>query len=274
MRNKAYKLTAFTAILSAAGFMLRWLQNMQIFDAETGLAERGRPISFVVAGVILLAAAAFGVIALRLKRYEAPGEPDRALGGQTFVHTVMCAAAVLLLAASGVMQLLAANADNYAENQLVIRRIMAVATIAAALAFALLMTGLKNPERAGLRRWCSGLLILFAGLWLSAEYKTAASDPVLWRSAVEILGICSALMAFYHVAGYFFGQPSPGASVFFCDMGAFLCLMSAIDDHTGAEDILFASVALVLLIWSYSIVANLGFRPVSAEPEPEAPTAE
>lgn len=273
MRNTAYKLTAFTAIISAAGFMLRWLQNMQIFDVETGLAERGRPISFLVAGIIVLAAAAFGVIVLRLKKYAAAQEPDKALGGQTFIHTAICAFAVLLLAASGVMQLLTANGVNFADNQIAIRRIMAIATIAAAIAYALLMTGLSNQERAGLRRWCSGILILFAGLWLSAEYKTAASDPVLWRSAVEILGVCSALMAFYHIAGYFFGQPNPYASVFFCDLGAFLCVMSSIDDHTGAENLCFAAVALVLLIWAYSIIANLGFKPAAAEPEP-SPTPE
>lgn len=271
MRNTAYKLTAFTAIISAAGFLLRWLQNIRIFDAETGLAETGRPISFLVAGIIVLAAAAFGVIALRLKRYEAPAEPDRALGGQTFIHTAVCALAVLLLAASGGMQLLAANTENFAENQLMIRRILAVATLAAALLYALLMTGLSKPERAGLRRWCSGLLILFGGLWLSAEYKSAASDPVLWRSAVEILAVCASLMAFYHVAGYFFGQPNASASVFFCDIGAFLCIMSSIDDHTGAEDLCFASVALVLLIWSYSIIANLGPVRAPEAPQPEAP---
>lgn len=260
MRNTAYRLTAFTAIISAAGFMLRWLQNMRIFDEETGLAERGMPISFIVAAVIVLAAAAFGVIAFRLKDYDAPEKPEIALAGQTFVFTAACAVAVLMLAASGVIQLLSANAENYAADQLALRRICGAATIAAAIALAFLQASAAKPERDGLRRWCAAVLIVFAGLWLSAVYKTAASDPVLWRSAVEILGICAAMLAFYYMAGYFFGQPSPRASFFFCNLGAFLCIMSAIDEHSAAESVCFAAVALILLVWSYELVANLRFR--------------
>ena len=265
MRNTAYKLTAFTAIISAAGFMLRWLQNMQIYDAETGLARRGMPISFIVAGIIVLAAAAFGVIALRLKKFDAPAEPEKALAGKTFVYAAACIAAVMLLAVSGAMQIIGANAGNWAEDQIVFRRILGVATVAAAMALIFILTAMKNPERAGTRRWGAAVLILFAGLWLSTVYKAAASEPVLWRTAVEVLGICAAMMAFYYVAGYFFGQPNPTASIFYCDLGAFLCIMSAIDDHTGADNLCFASVALLLLIWSYTIVANLGPGPQETE---------
>jgi len=261
MRTTAYRLTAFTAIISAAGFLIRWLQNMQIYEEETGLAQKGMAISFALAAVIVLAAAAFGFFALRLKRCEAPSDPAGALGGQTFVFTAAWAAAVLLLLGSGALQLLSANAENYASGQLVIRRIVGVASIVSAGALALLMTGLSDPAKAGARRWCSGILILFAGLWLSAVYKSAASDPVLWRSAVEVLALCAAMMAFYSVAGYFFGQPNPSASVFFCDLGAFLCVMSAIDEHTAGESICYAATALILLIWSYSIIANLREKP-------------
>ena len=265
MRNTAYKLTAFTAIISAAGFMIRWLQNMAIYEEETGLARSGMPISFVLIGFIVLAAAAFVVIALRVKRYDAPGEAGEALGGQTFLFTAVWAAAVLLMLASGAMQLLTADAEHYSGGLIVIHKIVGAATLVGAVLLAVLMTGLSNPEKAGARRWCSGLLILFAGLWLSAAYKTAASDPVLWRSSVEILAICAAMMAFYHVAGYFFGQPSPVASVFFCQFGAFLCVMSAIDEHTAGESLCFAAAALILLIWSYSIIANLRLvqRPIT-----------
>ena len=56
MQSEAYKLTGFVAVASAVGFLLRWLQGMQILDAETGLAESGRPISFIVAGLIALMA--------------------------------------------------------------------------------------------------------------------------------------------------------------------------------------------------------------------------
>ena len=64
-------------------------------------------------------------------------------------------------------------------------------------------------------------------------------------------------LAFYYMAGYFYGQPNPGMSVTFCNLGAFLCIVSAIDDHPMAENLCFAATALILLTWSYLIVANL-----------------
>lgn len=274
MQDRAYRLTAFTAIISAAGFLLRWLQNMQIFDPETGLAEHGRPISFLVAGIILLAAAAFGFIALRMRRYEAPTEPAEALAGRTFLFSAACVAVTLLLAVSGVAQLLGANAENYTADQLVLRRICGVGTILAAIAVPFVTLGLDEESRAGARRWCSGLLILFAGLWLSAVYKTAASDPVLWRSAIEILAIGAALMAFYHTAGYFYDQPNSGTSWFFCSLGAFLCIMSVIDGHTGAETLCYTAVALLLLIRAYSIVLNLRSLPEPNNAAPDTTEAE
>ena len=257
MRNTATKLTAFTAIISAAGFMIRWLQDLQIYEEETGLARSGMTISWVVAALIIVSAALFGVIALRMKKADAPTAPDAALGGKTFIHTIVFAAAVLILLVSGILQLISANAENYSEDQVVIRRILGAAAICASIALIFLMTRLSDESRAGIRRWSAGILILFSGIWLSAIYKTAASDPVLWRSAVEVLAVCAAMMAFYYIAGYFFGEPNPSASLFFCDLGAFLCVMSAIDEHTAAENLCFAATALILLIWSYSIIANM-----------------
>lgn len=257
MRNTAYRLTAFTAIISAAGFLLRWLQNMKIYDAETGLAQSGMPISIVLTAVIVLTAAVFAFFALRLKRFNAPTDPAEALGGQTFLFTAAWAAAVLLLAVSGVLQLLSANAETYTQMQIALHRLTGVSALLAAAALAVLVSGLQNKEKAGARRWCAGILILFSGIWLSATYKLTASDPVLWRSAVEILAICATMMAFYHVAGYFFFEPSPMQGLFFCQLGAFLCIMSAIDEHTVGESLCFAAAALIQLIFSYTIIANL-----------------
>lgn len=271
MRDKAYRLTAFTAIISAAGFLFRWLQNMQIFDAETGLAEPGRFISYLVVGIIVLAAAAFGYVAIRMRAYDAPTAPAEALGGQTILYSAVSVAVMLLLAVSGVLQLLAANAANYTSeqaDQLVLDRICGVATVVAAVAVPFVTLGLKEESRAGMQRLCAALHILFAGLWLSAVYKTAASDPVLWHSAIEILAISAALMALYHTAGYFYGQPSPAASWFFCSLGAFLCILSAIDEHSGGENLCYAAVALLLLLRAYVITANLRYKdePLAGEP--------
>ena len=269
MQSEAYKLTGFTAVASAAGFLLRWLQNMQTLDAETGLSIPGKPITVVVAAlIVLMAAGLFAVITYALKRCEAPLEPERALAGKTFIYKAVCILPAVLIAAAGVIMLVS---SAWPERQSLVWRLCGATALAAAFGIVLVTVNLQETERGAACRIGMGLIILFGAMWLIAEYKTAAADPVVWRFAVEILAICAALMAFYYVAGYFFGEPSPRGAVFFCHMGAFLCVMSAVDEHTLAESIAYIAAALLLFTWGHVLVANMrrGEDPALAAAEPE-----
>ncbi len=265
MQSEAYKLTGFTAVAGALGFLLRWLQDMQILDAETGLAEQGRPISYIVAAVIVLMAAGLGAAAFSLRRCEIPAEPEKALAGKSFLYTAVCVVPAVLLFAAGVMMLFTA----WPESQATVRRLSGAGAMLAAIGTVLVAVNLKDPEKAGPRRVGVALLILFGGLWLIAEYKSAASDPVLWRYAVEILAVCAALLSYYYIAGYFYGEPSPRLAVFCCFMGTFLCIMSAVDEHTLAVSVCYGAVAVQQLAWGYALVTNM--RP-AAERIPGAET--
>jgi hypothetical protein len=267
MQSEAYKLTGFTAVVSAAGFLLRWLQGLQILDTETGLAQAGKPISYIVAGLILLMALGFGALSIGLKKYHAPTEPEKALAGKTFLYTALGVVPSILIGVCGVIMMI----RYWPAGQTVIWKLCGASAIAAAFGGIMVARGISRPENAGTRRVGIVLVILFGCLWLIAEYKSAAVDPVLWRYCVEILAICSALMAFYHVAGYFFGEPSPRQAVFFCYIGAFLCIMSAVDEHTMAESVCYAAVALQLLLWGYALILNLRR---GDEPEEEPGDAE
>lgn len=257
MQTEAYRITGFTAVASALGFLLRWLQGIRIIDEETGLAEKGAPISILVAVVVILMAAALGYIAYRLGRCEMPLEPHEALSGKNFLHRAVNLAPAILLAIGGLVQLLQADASHWASGQIVIRRILGVVVLAAAYGAFLIATGVQRPERGLSMRIGSVLLILFGGLWLIAIYKSVASDPVIWRFAIEVLAVSAALLAFYHVAGYFFEEPTPRRSIFFCFLGAFLCVMAAVDEHTLGESVCYAAVALQLLAWGYTMTVNL-----------------
>ena len=269
MQSEAYRLTGFTVVVSAAGFLLRWLQDMQILDAETGLARSGRPISYIVAGLIILLALGYGAVAIGLKKYSAPTEPEKALTGKTFLHTALSVVPSILIGVCGVILLIRA----WPSGQAVVWKLCGVSAIAAAFGGVMVARGVSRPENAGARRVGITLMILFGCLWLIAEYKTAAADPVLWRFSVEILAICSALLAFYHVAGYFFGEPSPRLTVFFCYIGAFLCVMSAVDEHTMAESVCYGAVAVQLLVWGYALILNIRRDGDEEDEPPEADEA-
>lgn len=257
MQNEAYKLTGFTAVISALGFLLRWLQNLWIIDEETGLAVRGAGISWAVGIFIAVVIMVLLWWCVYLRRYETPTGPEEALSGRTFLYTVMGMIPVVLLAVSGVLQLAQADLDHWAEGQVTIHRICGVATLAASFGVGLVITGASKPEKATARRIGAALIVLFNCLWLITVYKSAAADPVLWRCAVQVLGICGALIATYYVAGYYFDEPHPLVSLFFCEVGAFLCVMAAIDEQTLAQSLCFVSMAVLLLTWGFTITANL-----------------
>ena len=253
MQNEAYKLTGFMAVVSALGFLLRWLQNMNIIEKDTGLAVQGAPISALVVALILIVVAVLIGYTVYLRRYDVSVVPEEALAGHNFLFTAFGVVVALMLAGAGVMQLLQAGSMTWP----VAHRICGIGALVGALGTLLLVTGVDQPEKAGVRRVAASLVVLYGALWLITVYKDAAADPVLWNFAIEVLAVCSALIAFYYLAGYQFGDPKPMITIFFCYFGAFLCVMSAIDEHTLADSVCYAGSALMLFMWGSVLVSNL-----------------
>ena len=253
MQSAAYKLTGFSAVIAAIGFLFRWLQNMNIIDPETGLAIQGAGISALVVALVVVVFAVLLVWTIFLRRCDAPLTPEEAFCGKTFLATAFGIVTALFLAVSGVIRLLQAGGMMWP----VVQRICGIGTLAAALGVLLMVTGASQPEKAGTRRVGAAMVVLFGCLWLVAAYKDAAADPVLWRYGLDIVAICVALIAFYYSAGYFFGEPKPLRSIFFCYFGGFLCVMCIIDEHSLSESITMASVALLLFMWGFLLTQNL-----------------
>lgn len=265
MQKEAYRLTGFTAVISALGFLLRWLQNMNIIEKDTGLAVTGAAISGLVTGLIVVVALVLVGFTVYLRRYDVSTVAEEALAGHTFLFNVFGILVVVLLAASGGMQLIQAGSMTWP----VAHRLCGLGTLIGALGHLLLVTGVAQAEKAGVRRVASTMVVLYGALWLITVYKDAAADPVIWRFAIEILAVCSALIAFYYLAGYQFGDPKPMVTIFFCYFGAFLCVMSAIDNHTLAESISYAATALMLFYWGFVLTENLqrANRPLKLDDE-------
>ena len=261
MQSEAYKLTGLSAVAGALGFLLRWLQNMQILEADTGLARAGRPISWVVALYIAAVAGVLLAVTHVLRRCGAPETAPEALRRPSPLHTALWALPGVVIGVAGFWALFA----DWSARQATVWRLCGVAAILCAAGLLLLVKFLRDPEKALLCRVCVVLVILFGAMWLVAEYKSASADPVIWRFAVEILAQCAALLAFYYVAGYFFDDPNPRWAIFFCHAGGFLCIMSAVDEHSAPESLLYAAVAVLLLTWGYALTANLSPAPAEAD---------
>lgn len=254
MKSQAYKITGFAAVMGALGFMLRWLQGMQIYD-DAGLAERGAAISVLLVVVMAATIAALAVWTVLLRRYE-PARDHRAVAGKGFVSVVVGCAAGGLLAISGTILLI--TAGNNAMPGM--SRALAVFELLGGVSAVLLTANASKPGQVKTRRAASVMLTLFGCMFMVTVYRENAANPVLWEFAPEILALCTATLALYYVAGYQFGQPKPLCGIFFCQTGVFLCVLCVIDQGLSPEALAYAALALLLGMYGFSQTANLSVK--------------
>lgn len=260
MRSEAYKLSGFTIVISAVGFLLRWLQDMQIQDPENGLAAYA-PISFLVVGVILVAVAGLVGFVFHLRQFDAPVRPEEAFAGHTPFYGVLSLVPALLLAVAGAYRIV----DPPDSLWPAMHRICGAATLLGALGAGVLAMNITKPEQDGARRKGTMLLLLFVAVWLVTGYRDAATDPIVWRFVMGILAECVVLLAIYYTAGYFFNSAHPWWTLVTCDLGAVLCIMSAIDENGIAQSVTLSAMAAQLLIWSFVVTENLKTKPLVPE---------
>ena len=264
MQKKAYVFTVGTVIAAAFAFFMRWLQNINIMDEETGLAARGAPISVIIVLVLLATAGVYAYFTRSQMKYTALTDPDEAmpmtLPGEKYIALLIG----ILLGVAGILQFAQADLEHWAEADVTVHKISALAAVVGAVGY--MMTAASS--KTGARCTGSALLTLFGCVWLVAVYKTAASDPVIWRNIIAILAVCAATLSFYYIAGYHFGETHPAKARWACAMGAFLCIMTLIDDHTSGESIAYLSAALMQLLWLYRLI--IGLRDPAEEPEGSA----
>lgn len=253
MRNEAYKLTGFTAVAGAIGFFLRWLQTMRIIDKDTGLAASAG-VSWVFS-LYLLAVAGVLIFFVYGKagRCSIPEKPERALAGQTPLFTAVGVLCAVLLLGSGFGQFISAGD----ETRSTVHRLCGLACMLGALGTLMLTYGASDAARAGLRRVGSVMMVVFGCFWLVSAYKDAAYDPVIWKNVVDVLAVCADLIAFYYIAGFHLEEPKPRNTLLFCELGAFLTLVSLIDEHTVSERVTYGAVSLLLFAWGFVMTENM-----------------
>ncbi len=260
MRSEAFKLTSVTVVISAVGFLLRWLQDMRIANEETGLAANA-PISWLVALVILATAVVLaGYVLFYLRQFDAPTEPEKALAAQSPFFGIISLIPAVLLAAAGAMVLIDPGEDLMWPG---LHRLCGGAAILGAFGAAVIAVNGPKEDRTAQARKGTLAYMLFAVIWLITGYRDAATDPQVWRFVVEIFAQCAVLLAVYYYAGYFFHSAHPWGALFTCCMAVLLCIMSAIDDNGIGMTLMYAAAAAQMLLWTFNITENLKTKPLT-----------
>ena len=252
MQNEAYKITGFAAVMAAVGFLLRWLQGMNIYDEETGLANRTAGVNFALIALCLFTVLMLVFWVWRLRRYKA-SLSYRALDGKSFVAPVLAILCTVIMVAAGLLMLL--HAGEYSSPGL--RRVLGLFTVLSGFGPAVLVIDAAKDHKEFLRRLFSVLLVLHACLFLVTVYKENASNPVVWSFCMEILALCASVMAFYYLAGYQYEEPKPWSCLLTVFLGLFFCAVCVIDDHSTADMLLYAALALYQGLCGFILVENL-----------------
>ncbi len=268
MRSEAYKLSGFTLVAGALGFLLRWLQDMRIVG-EAGLAVNA-PISCLVSAIMVAAAVLLALYVMHLRQFDAPLQARDAFAGHTPLYGAIALLPAVVLALGGLLQIVKPG-DSVLWPTM--HRICGGAMVLGAFGGAVVAMNAGREDKARLCRIGVWMIMIFVVFWLITGYRDAASDPVVWRFVVGILTRCVILLAVYYAAGFFFAAPHPWRAIYMCDLAAFMCLMTAIDGSTLsgeeidlgslAQSAAYLAMAMQFLIWGFVFTENLKTKPLT-----------
>lgn len=264
MRKKALEISCYVGGAGAFGVFLRWLQDMLAFN-DDGLAD---PSAFHVMVPVFLLAAAL-VFRRFLKGFEKnrlslPEDFRLAFRNESRLFVPIRWAIGLLMAAGGLLLLMTSELDKYAG----LLRVLSLAAIASGAAFPILMSA-PGREKHSVNLLCllSFLPIFLYATWLIYDYRANAINSVIWSYVIEVLTVIAAMVAFFRVAGFFFGVPQPRKAMFSVMFAGMLCLLSLADErYMGLHVILFAT-ALMFIFMNWVMIENLQ----QGEAKPEKP---
>ena len=253
MRKDAFILCLTTVVLSAFGFFLRWLQNMNAFEPDTGLAIAGAKTSIAFI-IYSLAALALLIAANRLylgRRASLQAAPE-SLHCPTVLHKAVLWLCAVVSAIAWLVLMFTADKADFPTLQ----RVTAALGILASASLPFIFPSAKAEEGKTLAATAAIIPVLFCCVWLVCDYRVHSENPVLWQYVIEVLAVVAVTMSFYYVAAWFYGKAKPHRCLVAVQLASYLCLCTLTDEHSTAEGVLFAAMAVLMLAFQFVIIEN------------------
>jgi len=248
MRKTSLKLCGFTVIMGIFGAFLRWVQNLNVFEADTGLAASHAPWSYAVAAFILLFAVLLFVIIRKLRDLDFDLDfPEVYAKGVPFVR-IMAGFVAAALVIGGVLTLV--RAINISKSAFDI--ILGFFALLCAVGASSFLVSTAKPKQKNGGVFGAVTTVFFLCFWLIRAYKFSASDPVVWHFAIRLLSIAALVLAFYYIAGFVFNKPRPLATLYFGQLAVFLCLIVLADSYPIGEQLITVGFIVQTLLLSFT----------------------
>ncbi len=252
MHDKSLKFCGYTLIMGIFGAFFRWAQGISAYEPDTGLAISGSTWSYILLGFLIICALSFIFTVRRFRKESFPSQYSQALQIDLRLVGVIGLIIAAVMAIGGLITLFSAVTAPIS----VFDAVTGAFAIICAISFAAFISS-PVRDHAKARGAAAGLIVvLFFCFWLIATYKSFASEPVIWRFAPRILAICAAILGYYFMAGYPYGRPKPLLCLYFCQLGAFLLIVTLADSFKFGEQLIALSAAAGLLVLSYTILSR------------------
>ena len=255
MHIAAFFMPFFALLFGAAGFIIRRLELMYVFDAVTGLPERGAALTYAL---IALSAALF-IIALVFSifvssRRRAFRGFENAFGTDSLAYPFSFGIIGLVWLGATIMNFL-----NIRESGVVPLTDTYFSVLSAIAAISVVLFAIEMFQD-GRRKSVYALSViptLFMCFWLVVLYRDNASNPILLSYAYKCLAIITSALGFYFTSGFVYGKPAPGKSLFFYLTAILFCFVTLADDHSMMIRLIFAAILAINVLYSSMLIRHL-----------------
>ena len=262
MQKKSLEITCYVLGAGAFGVFLRWLQDMLAFD-ENGLAKKS--VFHVLVPLFIIAAAVVFirfVDMFRAKRYSVPDDFNSALINEGKLFSIFRWASGIIMSLGAVLLLMSCEVDKYAG----LLRVLSVLGFLAGISYPLLLGAAnKGPRIPAVLCILSMFPILFFAFWLITCYKMNDINSVVWSFSIEIIAIIVSMLAYFRIAGFAFGTPNAGRSMFYCMFGASMCIMTVADARYTGMQLMFFAAAMQMMLYNWILIKNMQQKKAQAE---------
>ena len=253
--SKALEISCYVLCTGAFGIFFRWMQLMLAYD-DAGLVDASAwnvllPILIIASGYI------FYNFVSKFEKHGLylPDDFCSALQNDGKFYNIISIAIGAIMVIGAVLLILQCEVDKNASFLFV----LAAAAAASGITFPFLLKAANKPhvENRKMIAFLSFLPILHFVIWLIVCYKQNSINSVGWDYIIELLAIVISMIAFFRVAGFAFGVPNAKKSMFFCMLGAMLCITCIADERYIGQQVMFAAAAAMQILYNWIMISNL-----------------
>lgn len=253
--KNALIVSCFVCAAGSFGAFFHWLQNMLSYEKDSVsylIVPTAWP--YIIPLYVLAACVLFAALIkwLGKKGYTPPEDMRSVFHGKTLIFPAAMWVIGILEVIGGIVTLAGISLTDD-KPMLVLIGLLAIAS---GLCFAPTCTSSKRRFSPGLVCVFMAFPILLFCAWLIYSYKTYSTLPEIWVYAIEVIGVCVCIFAFFFNAGYPADRAKPRRSMFFSMLGTFFCFMMLADSRSAGLQIILLVSGIMLLAENWMIISN------------------